>query len=347
MKDQKGSEKDSDKSSKLVNGSQSEDSQSEDKKMQNTGDLLGSLTTEQQNSNSWNIDRIDTLDILKVMNAEDKKVAYSVEGSLEDVARAVDRIVPRMKTGGRLLYFGAGTSGRLAILDAAECPPTFGTDPQQVQGFMAGGQNAFHIAQEDIEDRKEEGIREAQRQEITGRDTVVGLSASGQAAYIIGVLEEAGRHGALTISITCNEHSVLDRAVDISINTVVGPEILMGSTRLKAGTAQKMILNMISTAVMVKLGKVYKNLMVDLNPKNKKLIERAKRIIMLATGVSYREAEDYLDQSHRSPKTAIVMIETGSDYEAACKWLKEEDGFIVKAVEHAHKAHEDKEHGHK
>lgn len=296
-------------------------------------DVMHSLVTEQQNKDSLNIDTADTIDVLKIMNDEDKKVAYAVEECLNDIALAVDKIVDRMKEGGRLLYFGAGTSGRLAILDAAECPPTFGTDPELVQGIMAGGRDAFNIAQEDIEDHKIEGIAEVQRNEITEKDSVIGISASGQAAYVVGAMEEAKRRGALTISLTCNEKSAMDHIVDVPINVVVGPEVLMGSTRLKAGTAQKMILNMISTTVMVKLGKVYKNLMVDLNPKNRKLIERAKRIIMLATDVSYEEAEEYFELSRRNPKIAIVMIETGTDYETARTLLEEGEGFVARAIE--------------
>ncbi|MGI5852526.1 MAG: N-acetylmuramic acid 6-phosphate etherase [Caldicoprobacterales bacterium] len=290
------------------------------------------LVTETQNENSMHIDKVDTIDALRIMNNEDKKVAYAVEKSLDDIALAVDKIVERMQKGGRLLYFGAGTSGRLAILDAAECPPTFGTDPEMVQGIMAGGKDALSIAKEDMEDHKTEGILEAEKNRITEKDSIIGLSASGQAPYIIGVVEEAKRRGALTISITCNEKSPMDDIVDVKINTVVGPEVLMGSTRLKAGTAQKMILNMISTTVMIKLGKVYKNLMVDLKPKNRKLVERAKRIIMLGTGVSYEEAERYFELSKRNPKLAIVMIETKSDFDRAQKLLEEAGGFVSKAI---------------
>lgn len=296
-------------------------------------DMINLLVTEQQNGDSLDIDTMDTIDVLKVMNHEDKKVAYAVEEQLDDIALAVDRIVSRMRKGGRLLYIGAGTSGRLAILDAAECPPTFGVEPNLVQGIMAGGSDAFNIAQEDIEDHRSEGVAEIKNKGVNNYDSVIGLSASGQAAYVVGAMEEAKRRGALTISIVCNEDSAMDGIVDIHINTVVGPEVLMGSTRLKAGTAQKMILNMISTTIMIKLGKVYKNLMVDLNPKNKKLIERSKRIIMLATGVTYEDAQEYFELSKRSPKVAIVMIETGANYELACDLLKEEEGFVARAIE--------------
>lgn len=296
-------------------------------------DALYSLVTEQQNEHSLNIDIMDTIDVLKIMNDEDKKVAYAVEECLDDITLAVDKIVERMKKGGRLLYFGAGTSGRLAILDAAECPPTFGTEPELVQGIMAGGSGAFNIAKEDIEDYKEEGAADVIAKGIIELDSVVGLSASGRAPYVVGAMEEAKKRGALTVSITCNERSVMDDIVDVPINIVVGPEVIMGSTRLKAGTAQKMVLNMISTATMIKLGKVYGNLMVDLKPKNKKLIERAKRIIMLATDVSYEEAEKYFELSRRNPKVAIVMIETGTDYDTACRLLDKGNGFVAKAIE--------------
>ncbi len=296
-------------------------------------DVFDSLITEQQNENSKDIDTMDTIDILKVMNDEDKKVAYAVEKCLEDIALAVDGIVERMEKGGRLLYFGAGTSGRLGILDAAECPPTFGTEPELVQGIMAGGSDAFNIAREDIEDYKEEGAAAVIRKEVTELDSVVGLSASGRAPYVVGAVEEAKKRGAFAVSITCNEKSVMDDIVDIHINVVVGPEVIMGSTRLKAGTAQKMVLNMLTTASMIKLGKVYGNLMVDLKPKNKKLVERSKKIIMSATGVSYEAAEKYFNLSKKNPKLAIVMIETGTDYEMACKLLDEGGGFVSKAIE--------------
>ena len=292
------------------------------------------LVTEQQNNNSLHIDAMETIDALKIMNEEDKKVAFAVEKNLKKIALAVDQIVDRIQKGGRLLYFGAGTSGRLGILDAAECPPTFGTDPEMVQGIMAGGDlGAFNVAREDIEDHKEEGEAEVEKRGITHLDCVVGVSASGRAPYVVGVLEAAKKQNALTISISCNEKTVLDNIADININVVVGPEVIMGSTRLKAGTAQKMVLNMISTAVMIKLGKVYKNLMVDVKPKNKKLIERAKRIIMLATGISYQEAERYFEVSNRNPKVAIIMVELGVDREQACKLLKESSGFIYKVIE--------------
>ncbi|MFU0800964.1 MAG: N-acetylmuramic acid 6-phosphate etherase [Xylanivirga thermophila] len=297
-------------------------------------EMLYSLITEQQNSDSLNIDTMNTIDILKIMNEEDKKVAYAVERELGEIASAIDAIVERMQRGGRLLYFGAGTSGRLGILDAAECPPTFGTRPELVQGIMAGGgAGAFNIAREDIEDHKEEGAADVVKNNITQLDSIIGISASGQAPYVLGALEEAKKRGALTISIACNEQALLDDAADININVVVGPEIIMGSTRLKAGTAQKMVLNMISTATMIKMGKVYRNLMVDVKPKNKKLIERAKRIIMLATGVSYEEADRYFKLSNKNAKVAIVMIEAGVCYETACELLEQGDGFVSQAIE--------------
>lgn len=297
-------------------------------------EMLYSLITEQQNSDSLNIDTMNTIDILKIMNEEDKKVAYAVEMELGEIASAIDAIVERMQRGGRLLYFGAGTSGRLGILDAAECPPTFGTRPELVQGIMAGGgAGAFNIAREDIEDHKEEGAADVVKNNITQLDSIIGISASGQAPYVLGALEEAKKRGALTISIACNEQALLDDAADININVVVGPEIIMGSTRLKAGTAQKMVLNMISTATMIKMGKVYRNLMVDVKPKNKKLIERAKRIIMLATGVSYEEADRYFNLSNKNAKIAIVMIEAGVCYETACELLEKGDGFVAQAIE--------------
>lgn len=296
--------------------------------------ILYSLTTEQQNKNSTNIDTMDTLDALRVINEEDKKVALAVEKQLDKIALAIDKIVERMQKGGRLFYLGAGTSGRLGILDAVECPPTFSTPPEMVQGIMAGGgQGAFNRAKEDIEDHKDEGVLAIQQAGVTELDTVIGISASGQAPYVIGALEEGKNRGALTISISCNEKAPMNDLADININIIVGAEVIMGSTRLKAGTAQKMVLNMISTTTMIKLGKVYKNLMVDVKPKNKKLVERAKRIIMLATGVDYQKAQEYFELSGRSAKVAIVMIEAGVDYEKACRLLEEGNGFVAKAIE--------------
>lgn len=296
-------------------------------------DIIHSLSTEQQNIDSLDIDRKDTIDVLKTMNNEDKKVAYAVEESLDDIALAVDKIAERMKRGGRLLYFGAGTSGRLAVIDAAECPPTFGIDSDMVQGIMAGGQDAIRRAQEDVEDNMAEGALQVEAHGVTEIDSIIGISASGQAAYVVGAVKEAKRRGTFTASISCNEASAMNDIVDIPINVVVGPEVIMGSTRLKSGTAQKMVLNMISTGVMIRLGKVYKNLMVDMKPNNKKLVERSKRIIMLATDVSYDEAEKYFNLSRENVKAAIVMIETGADYETVSQLLTEEEGMVSKAIE--------------
>lgn len=296
-------------------------------------DILYSLTTEQVNDKSSNIDMVSTKDILKIMNDEDKKVAYAVEQRLSEIALAIDRIVERMKKGGRLMYFGAGTSGRLGVLDAAECPPTFGTPVDMVQGVMAGGDNAFNLAKEDVEDFLDEGIKDATNRNVCMNDVVIGLSASGRTPYVIGVLSEARKRGALTVSISCNQNALVDNIAEININVVVGPEIIMGSTRLKAGTAQKMVLNMISTVTMIKLGKVYKNLMVDVKPKNIKLTERAKRIIMLATSVSYETAEKYLSLSNGDVKAAVVMIECDTDYDTASALLNEAGGVVSRAIQ--------------
>lgn len=291
------------------------------------------LITEKSNINSKEIDRKPISEILEIMNNEDKLVAYAVEKEIPNIEKAVKKIIESFKRDGRMIYIGAGTSGRLGILDASECPPTFSTDEGQVIGLIAGGLDAMTVAIEGAEDKKEAGKEDLKNINLTENDVVVGLTANGNTPYVIGAIEYANSIGATTVGVTCNEGSKISEIADIAITPIVGPEVIAGSTRLKAGTAQKMVLNMLSTASMIGMGKVYSNLMVDVNPTNSKLIDRAKRIIMEATGVEKKEAEKYLEMSQNKPKVAIVMIKKDCSYEEALKLLEEHDGFIYKVVE--------------
>lgn len=280
------------------------------------------------------IDMAGSHEIVQMINNEDKKVASCVEKRLPVIGEAVEAIAMSIKEGGRLLYFGAGTSGRLGVLDASECPPTFGTDPGTVQGYIAGGPKAMYVAQEGAEDSPEEGRREADRISISARDVVVGLAASGRTPYVHGVIEEAKERGAITIfitTVTADQVDIAD-AVDYMIDVPVGPEVVMGSTRMKSGTAQKMILNMLSTGAMIRLGKVYENVMVDLQLSNKKLEERAKRIVMTLTDCSYERAEEVLEEANGHVKTAMVMILTNTSREEARRRLDENDGFVRASI---------------
>ncbi|EOD00089.1 N-acetylmuramic acid 6-phosphate etherase [Caldisalinibacter kiritimatiensis] len=293
---------------------------------------LNQLITEAPNTKTIDIDKKTPIEILKLMNEEDKKVALAVERELPNIARAVEKIIEAFNKGGRLIYIGAGTSGRLGILDAAECPPTFGTDPEQVIGLIAGGQDALVNAIEGAEDSTEAGVKDLKDINISNKDVIVGIAASGRTPYVIGALTYANEVGATTVSLTCNPNAEINEIASISIAPVVGPEIITGSTRLKAGTAQKMVLNMLSTASMIGVGKVYKNLMVDVQPTNKKLIERAKRIVMMATDVSYQEAEKLLLKSKYKPKVAIIMKKAKCTYEEALERLERGKGFVHKAI---------------
>lgn len=293
---------------------------------------LENLTTEQINLSTKNIDTLSTYEILKTINREDAKVAEAVKEELENITQAVDAIVEKLKNNGRLFYVGAGTSGRIGILDASECPPTYGTDPHMIQGIIAGGTDAIFRAVEGAEDSEELGRKVIADKKINQNDILVGITASGRTPFALGAVREAKKNGIKTIGISNNENSIIKKETDIAITPLVGPEIVMGSTRMKSGTAQKLVLNMLTTASMIKLGKVYGNLMVDLNPSNSKLVNRAVRIIMYATGVDEEEAEKYLDKSAFNPKVAIVMIETNTDKEKAEELLKDGDNFITKAI---------------
>ena len=288
--------------------------------------------TEERNPLTKNIDTLPTFEMLTLINAEDQKVALAVRDALRNIAAAVDAITARMQRGGRLIYIGAGTSGRLGVLDASECPPTFGIPPELVVGLIAGGRAALTDAVEGAEDDWEGGAREIMELDVNENDSVIGVAASGRTPYAIGALQESKKRGALTISITCNHPSLLGELAEISIALVVGPEVVSGSTRLKAGTAQKMVLNMISTAVMIRLGKTYSNLMVDVQPTNVKLRQRARRIVAEATGLDLQRAADMLSSCNGEVKTAIVAILAGISPELARIRLHETGGYVRKAI---------------
>jgi N-acetylmuramic acid 6-phosphate etherase len=287
------------------------------------------MQTEQQNPNTMAIDSLSTLDMLRVINAEDMKVAQAVQAVLPAVAQAIDAVVGRFKRGGRLIYIGAGTSGRLGVLDAVECVPTFGVPPTMVQGILAGGMPAMIRSVEGAEDNPELAREDLRALPLTADDAVVGIAASGTTPYVIGALEYARIAGAVTIGIACNAPAPVLDAADIAIGVVVGPEVITGSTRLKSGTAQKLVLNMISTGAMVKLGKVYGNLMVDVQATNIKLVQRAKRIVMAITGLTDdNAAADLLDAADREVKTAIVMHKRGVDAAEARRLLAGAGGML-------------------
>ncbi len=294
---------------------------------------LDDLLTEQPNPATAAIDTLPTAAILRVINDEDKTVAAAVEKELPFIAAAVDTIVTAMKSGGRLVYVGAGTSGRLGVLDAAECPPTFGTDPGLVLGFVAGGDAAITRAVEGAEDDAGTAVGQLRHIDFSAADVLVGITASGRTPYVVAALEYANTLGAFTVALTSAPGSAVAAAARLAITPLVGPEVIAGSTRLKAGTAAKLVLNMLTTATMVRLGKVYGNRMVDLRPTNVKLWERAKRIVAETAGVSRQEAEDALNACDRHAKTAIVMLKAGCTAAEAEERLKKADGFVARAVD--------------
>lgn len=296
---------------------------------------ISSLATEQLNPNSKDIDISDTETIVRIINTEDKKVAEAVEKEIPNISQAVDGIVKRFQKGGRLFYFGAGTSGRLGILDASECPPTFGTEHELVQGKIAGGKEAVFIAQEGAEDDPQNGVNEVINSGLSENDIACGLAASGRTPYVLGALEKANEIGCLTILVTTAGHEKiksLDVNPDIVISPDVGPEVVAGSTRMKSGTAQKMVLNMLTSAAMIRMGKTYGNVMVDLKQSNSKLVERSKKIIMSICDVNYDEASDLLESSGNHVKTAIVMSLANCDRNEAKERLNKNNGFIKKAI---------------
>ena len=285
-------------------------------------------STEQANPNSRHIDKLSTIDMLALINREDAQVAMAVEKAIPQIAGAVDMIAAALQNGGRLFYVGAGTSGRLGVLDAVECVPTFSTPPELVQGIIAGGRAALTQAVEGAEDHRDQAKRDLMAHNVTQRDVVCGIAASGRTPYVIGALEYAKSIKAKTIAISCSPAAPILDMAQIGIGVDVGPEIIAGSTRMKAGTAQKMILNMLSTAAMIKLGKVYGNLMVDLKVTNQKLADRAGRLIMQLTGLDERAAKRLLSQANHEVKTAVVMQRRQVDEAEARRLLQEANGFL-------------------
>lgn len=288
--------------------------------------------TEQRNRASKNLDHMSALGIVRLMNREDHQVPRAIARRLAVIARAVDGIVERMRAGGRLIYVGAGTSGRLGVLDASECPPTFGVSTKSVRAFIAGGPRALTHSVEGAEDSEKDAVRALRSIRLTAKDAVVGLAASGATPYVLSAMKLARKRGALTIGITANPNSPLARAAQVPIVVDVGPEVLTGSTRLKAGTAQKMVLNMLSTATMVRLGHAYENLMIDLTRSNVKLRDRAHRILVEATGKDVLAAEHALRQSEHNLRVALVMLKRKVSAEKARKLLKRSGGSLRRAL---------------
>lgn len=294
---------------------------------------LQKIATEQRNPNTMNIDTLSTLDMVKLINREDHRVADAVGEVTDKIAQAVDVIAEKLAAGGRLIYCGAGTSGRLGILDAVECPPTYSTDPETVQALMAGGYGAIFKAVEGAEDSKELGVRDMQNIHFGPKDVLVGIAASGRTPYVRGCMEYAKQLGAPTVAVTCCPGSELDQFADIGIAPAPGPEVVTGSTRMKSGTAQKMVLNMLSTGAMIKLGKVYGNLMVDVKPSNEKLIRRCVTIVCSAAECTEAEATKALEACSYRPKVAIVMVLRGVNADTACAMLQKAEGRIAKVLE--------------
>lgn len=294
---------------------------------------LQKLDTEKINTNSRNIDKVSTLEMAQIINNEDKNVALAVEKELPNIAKAIDVIYEKLKDGGRLIYIGAGTSGRLGVLDASECPPTYGVDFELVQGIMAGGQSAMFKAKEGAEDSKELAVEDLNNIKFTNKDVLVGLAASGRTPYVIGALEYANSINAETIAVSCVQNSEISKAAKIGIEAVVGAEVVTGSTRMKAGSAQKMVLNMLSTGTMIKLGKVYGNLMIDVRPTNEKLVQRAKNIIVECTQCTIERAEDALLESGNDVRLSILMILASVSKEEAINILEKNNNNVSLSLE--------------
>jgi len=290
------------------------------------------LLTEHRNPRTVKIDRVSIVEALKMINREDRKVARAVELEIPSIARAVESVVQAFKKGGRLIYVGAGTSGRIGVIDAAECPPTFGTSPRMVQALIAGGRRAMFRAVEGAEDNMEAGVRDMRRLGVSERDVVIGLSASGRAPYVAGALKEARRRGAKTIAVATVPNPRIRSYASIVITPIVGPEAIAGSTRMKAGTAEKMVLNMISTVSMVRIGKVYTNLMIDIKPLSVKLRSRARRLLGFFAGIPSEEAEEVYRESGYDLKVALVMALAKAERSEARKALKKSQGLVWKAI---------------
>lgn len=294
---------------------------------------LTKMVTESRNPASEQIDTLSTLDMLTVINEEDQKVPLAVKETLPQIAQVVDKVVAAFAQGGRLIYSGAGTSGRLGILDASECPPTYGTPREQVVGLIAGGHQAILQAVENAEDNREMGEQDLRNLDFSNKDVLVGIAASGRTPYVLGAMAYAKRLGATVAAISCNPGSEIGLAADIAIEPVVGPEVVTGSSRMKAGTAQKLVLNMITTGAMIRSGKVYGNLMVDVEATNAKLLQRQVNIVVEATGCSHEEAEKGLNACNRHCKTAILMVLSGLPADEASALLTEHRGFIRNALQ--------------
>jgi len=293
---------------------------------------LEQLLTESRNLNTLTIDEESSLGIVTLINQEDHKVPIAIEKILPEIATAVDSIVSALQSGGRLFYLGAGTSGRIGILDASECPPTYGTDPELVQGLIAGGNPAILRAVEGAEDSYTLAAEDLEKKQLNSSDILIGIAASGRTPYVIGGLQYAKSLGCRTISLTCTPNSKMGNLTDLSLTVLTGPEVIMGSTRMKAGSAQKMILNMLTTATMIRLGKVYSNLMVDVQATNEKLQQRAKLIVSLATDVSLDQASIALEKANGSVKLAIIILLTGASKEEGSQLLEQSKGFIAKSL---------------
>lgn len=302
---------------------------------------LNALSTEQRNPASMDVDARSISEILSIINTEDQKVALAVQSQIPYIAQAVELVVHAFQHSGRLVYVGAGTSGRLGVLDAAECPPTFGTKPDMVQGMIAGGEQAMFRAQEGAEDKEKNGAHDIDKKDVNNYDVVCGIAASLRTPYVVGAVKQAKQRGAKIIYITTNSRIKFDEPefldlktiIDVAICPEVGPEVIMGSTRMKSGTAQKLVLNMITTTAMIRLGKVFENMMVDLQMTNQKLYERAKRIVMTVTGVSYEEAEKVLTEANYHVKSALVIIQAKVGLEEATTRLAHANGFVRAAIE--------------
>ena len=293
---------------------------------------IQSLATEQRNPASAQFDNASIREILEVINTEDHLVPIAVRREIPYITQAVELVVEAFKNGGRLFYAGAGTSGRLGVVDASECPPTYGTPPEMVQGLIAGGPQAMFKSQEGAEDKEENGVIALQEAGVTSLDVVCGIAASRRTPYVIGAVKHAREIGCKTLFVTCNPRSTFTIDVDVAMCPVVGPEVIMGSTRMKSGTAQKLVLNMITTTAMVQMGKVYENMMVDLQMTNKKLVERSIRTVMMITGVNYEQASKVLQEASGHVKTALVMILANMSKEEAQERLESAEGFVRKAI---------------
>ena len=294
---------------------------------------LQALATEQRNPHSMRIDTASVREILDIISTEDHKVPIAVREEIPYIEQAVEVVVDAFRQGGRLFYVGAGTSGRLGILDAAECPPTFGTPPEMVQGLIAGGREAVFRSQEGAEDLEANGRDALVEADVRPPDVVCGIAASRRTPYVVGAVKHARAVGCKTLFVTCNPREEFDLDVDVAICPVVGPEVVMGSTRMKSGTAQKLVLNMLSTAAMIRIGKVYENMMIDLQMSNAKLVERSKRIVMTVTGLDYEAATEVLEAAGGHVKTALVMTLADVSADEAAHRLEQANGFVRPAIE--------------